>query len=121
MNATTKLNGIIDQQAVVMHRRGTDRTNVAEKIAKGYTLTSFDYDALIEGDAKATVWAELGTTVEGGRAQGETDEEILAYIQRHTMRRATNFRAPGSSSTVANQQAIAEHAAWLEAFTAVQN
>jgi hypothetical protein len=119
VNATQTLNGIIDQSALVMHRRGIDRTKVVEKINNGYSLTSFDYDALIEGDAKATVWTELATTVEGGREQGSTDEELLAYIQRQTMRRATNFRAPGSSSGSDNQSSIAQHVAWLEAFQLV--
>jgi aspartate carbamoyltransferase catalytic subunit len=121
MDTKQLLKGIIDQRDIVMIRRVQARKAVSEKFAKGYSLRSSDYDALIETDAQAEVWSELARIVEHDQAVAEqSNEEILDYIQRNVIRRAASFRGARSTSAADNLSETAQHIAWLEALRLVQ-
>lgn len=117
--ATQILDSLITRADLVAATRLESRAKVVEKINADYILSSFDYDALIEGDAKASVWLGIKDTIESARTMDDKDDEdgILGYVQRMINRSAIHFRIPGSSSASNNQMELEKHGAWIEALS----
>lgn len=101
--------------------RAAERTKLAEKLATDFMLTSFDYDGMMDVEAKADVWVSLKNVIEYcEEAKDEYDaEKIVQELRRTVSRYITHNVTSRSSSGSQNAMYAATHAEWVEAFKIV--
>lgn len=79
-----------------------------------------NYDALIEADAEAQVWAPLAEWLERATTAEQDPAELVAQMTGYARQGMHGYYLVRSTSFVAVRQHDAEHAAWIHAADVIE-